>query len=283
MPARQPPPLWPYCLAAAALALGTAAVATQLAMVDDVAWDELGVSLRFGSDLHVADTQLPLLRNVSARLDVQHAYGATMRLAWRRMLAGRITQTLPVKSPSGGSCESRAAGLAIQLTTSSPAVVNRLLEAWRQMIRPRSVANAAVLDVRTMLKMRAPELEQRLLATATPSDALASAVSTASAAATGELPEARSLAEALRPLLADMFCPGCAETNAHAQRRAVSGAVLMAPAENLAALANDFSRWALARWADASYSAAVTLTPDDEFSEPGPSTFTVRKIKVDDA
>lgn len=240
---------------------------------------ELGVSLRCGADLHVEESLLPWLRNVSGHLEQQHAYGLSMRSQWRVMIASRIAKTLPDRWPTSGSREARAAALTLQLTTSSPAQVEQALSSWLRQIRPRSTRDVALRDIRLLLRLRASDLEQRLLAQPTPSLTLVNAVGAATSAVTGEMPQALGLAVSLRSLLADMFCSNCAEKNAHAQRRAVTGAVVTRPAEHFAALLHDFTGWVIVAWAEALHAMAVTLTPDTESEEPDrPSSFTVFSI-----
>ena len=55
--------------------------------------------------------------------------------------------------------------------------------------------------------------------------------------------------------------------------------VVLLPAVTTAALLSDFARWAAAAAADASYSAAMTLTPEDEAEDDGPATFTVHQAR----
>jgi hypothetical protein len=274
---RQAPALWRDVAAATVLLLGAVAMVLQLAFVKGRS--ELGVSLRYGADLHVEESLLPWLRNVSAHLEQQQTYGVRMRLAWRVMIASRIAKTLPDRWPTSGSREARAAALTLQLTTSSPAQVEQALASWLRQIRPRHIRSSELRDIRQLLQLRAPDLEQRLLAQPTPSLAMVNAVGAAASAVTGEFPHALGLAVSLRSLLADMFCSNCAENNAHAQRRAVTGAVITRPAENLAALLNDFSRWVIVVWAEALHATAVTLTPDTEMDDfDRPSSFTVFSV-----
>lgn len=237
-------------------------------------WEELGVT-HGGRDFRVPPSQLPWLRNVSRALEAQTVHGRAQRRAWRSAIAQQLVRAMPagVRGAHPGATLEHATTFATSLTYANDATRERLLVDW-----VRGVASGASYsqlvessraegEVRRLLRLRSEQLTRRLRNYPPPSsDVVAAAAEDDSMA--NSLPTVRRLAESVRPLLADMFCAGCAESNGHAQRRALSGGILIGqPAAALAALMADFARWAEAAWARAAYSAAVTLTPEDMHSE----------------